>query len=432
MGANDMIAGVLFISLFVFLLLSVPIGICLGLATMVVMLFVDGSPPIVLLARSVVTGADSFPLIAVPLFILAGDVMQKGGMSRRLVSFANSLIGHIRAGLAYVNVLASVFFAAISGSSPATVAAIGSNLIPEMEKVGYKREFSASLTAASGMIGVMIPPSIPFIIYGVTAEVSIGKLFLAGVIPGILFAIMFMFVARFLLRNDENITQSRTEFSGKLVVYSFRESVWALLVPVIILGGIYSGIFTPTEAGAIAVVYAAFVGIFVYRDIKFSDLPEILASSAITSGTILILVIMATAFGRVITLAQIPTDLATALTNMSSNPIIILLLINLLLLVIGMFMETISSIIIMTPILLPVTVALGVDPIAFGVIMTVNLAIGFCTPPLGVNLFVASSISGVSIEKLSKGILPFFVGMVALLMLITYVPAISLMLPSLW
>lgn len=427
-----MIAAVLFISLVVFLLISVPIGICLGLATMTVMLFVDGAPPMVLLARSVVTGADSFPLIAVPLFILAGDVMQKGGMSRRLVGFANSLIGHIRAGLAYVNVLASVFFAAISGSSPATVAAIGSNLIPEMEKVGYGRQFSASLTAASGMIGVMIPPSIPFIIYGVTAEVSIGKLFLAGVIPGILFAIMFMFVARFLLRGDEKINESKTEFSATAVVHSFRESVWALLVPVIILGGIYSGIFTPTEAGAIAVVYALLVGMFVYRDIKVTDLPEILAGSAITSGTILVLVIMATAFGRVITLAQIPSDLASALTSLSDNPIIILLLINLLLLVIGMFMETISSIIIMTPILLPVTVALGIDPIAFGVIMTVNLAIGFCTPPLGVNLFVASSISGVSIEKLSRGILPFFVGMVALLMLITYVPAISLALPSLW
>ncbi len=427
-----MIAAVLFVSLVVFLLISVPIGICLGLATMAVMLLVDGTPPMVLLARSVVTGADSFPLIAVPLFILAGDVMQKGGMSRRLVGFANSLIGHIRAGLAYVNVLASVFFAAISGSSPATVAAIGSNLIPEMEKVGYGRQFSASLTAASGMIGVMIPPSIPFIIYGVTAEVSIGKLFLAGVIPGILFALMFMFVARLLLRGDEKIAESKSDFSGKAVVHSFRESVWALLVPVIILGGIYSGIFTPTEAGAVAVVYAAFVGMFVYRDIKLADFPEILAGSAITSGTILILVIMATAFGRVITLAQIPSDLATALTSLSDNPIIILLLINLLLLVIGMFMETISSIIIMTPILLPVTVALGVDPIAFGVIMTVNLAIGFCTPPLGVNLFVASSISGVSIERLSKGILPFFAGMVVLLMLITYIPAISLSLPSLW
>ncbi len=427
-----MLAATLFLTLFGLLLFSVPIGICLGLATMVVMLFVDGAPPMVLLARSVVTGADSFPLIAVPLFILAGDLMQHGGMSQRLVGFANALIGHIRGGLAYVNVLACVFFAAISGSSPATVAAIGSNMIPEMEKVGYTRKFSGALTASSGMIGVMIPPSIPFIIYGVTAEVSIGKLFLAGVIPGVLFALMFMLVARILLRNDDVVEQSTTTFSGASVWHSFRASIWALLVPGIILGGIYSGIFTPTEAGAVAVVYAAVVGIFVYGDITVKDLPEILASSAKTSGTILILVIMATAFGRLITLARIPTELAETITSLSDNPIMILLLINLLLLVIGMFMETISSIIIMTPILLPVATALGVDPIVFGVILTVNLAIGFCTPPLGVNLFVASGISKVSIESLSRAILPFFVGMLFLLMLITYVPAISLTLPSLW
>jgi len=427
-----MLAATIFISLFVLLLMSVPIGICLGLATMIAMLFVDGTPPMVLLARSVVTGADSFPLIAVPLFILAGDLMQHGGMSRRLVSFANALIGHIHSGLAYVNVLACVFFAAISGSSPATVAAIGSNMIPEMEKVGYSRRFSGALTASSGMIGVMIPPSIPFIIYGVTAEVSIGKLFLAGIIPGVLFAVMFMFVARLLLRKDTDVQESTTEFSTVGVWKSFRESIWALLVPVIILGGIYSGAFTPTEAGAVAVVYAAIIGIFVYGDIRLRDLPNVLAGSAKTSGTILVLVIMATAFGRLITLARIPAELSTSITSLSDNPIIILLLINLLLLVIGMFMETISSIIIMTPILLPVATALGVDPIAFGVILTVNLAIGFCTPPLGVNLFVASSISGVSIEQLSKAILPFFVGMLVLLMLITYVPAISLALPSLY
>jgi C4-dicarboxylate transporter DctM subunit len=427
-----MLAATIFISLFVLLLRSVPIGICLGLATMIAILFVDGTPPLVLLARSVVTGADSFPLIAVPLFILAGDLMQHGGMSRRLVSFANALIGHIHSGLAYVNVLACVFFAAISGSSPATVAAIGSNMIPEMEKVGYSRRFSGALTASSGMIGVMIPPSIPFIIYGVTAEVSIGKLFLAGIIPGVLFAVMFMFVARLLLRKDTNVQESTTEFSTVGVWKSFHESIWALLVPVIILGGIYSGAFTPTEAGAVAVVYAAIIGIFVYGDIGLRDLPNVLAGSAKTSGTILVLVIMATAFGRLITLARIPAELSTSITSLSDNPIIILLLINLLLLVIGMFMETISSIIIMTPILLPVATALGVDPIAFGVILTVNLAIGFCTPPLGVNLFVASSISGVSIEQLSKAILPFFVGMLVLLMLITYVPAISLALPSLY
>jgi C4-dicarboxylate transporter DctM subunit len=427
-----MLATILFLTLFALLLFSVPIGICLGLATMIVMIFVDGTPPMALLARSVVTGADSFPLIAVPLFILAGDLMQHGGMSRRLVGFANALIDHIRGGLAYVNVLACVFFAAISGSSPATVAAIGSNMIPEMEKVGYTRKFSGALTASSGMIGVMIPPSIPFIIYGVTAEVSIGKLFLAGVVPGILFAAMFMLVAWILLRRDTTVQESTTTFSGASVWQSFRASIWALLVPGIILGGIYSGIFTPTEAGAVAVVYAAIVGIFVYGDITVKDLPEILAGSAKTSGTILVLVIMATAFGRLITLARIPAELAGSITSLSDNPIIILLLINVLLLVIGMFMETISSIIIMTPILLPVATALGVDPIVFGVILTVNLAIGFCTPPLGVNLFVASSISKVSIESLSRSILPFFVGMLILLMLITYVPSISLALPSLW
>ena len=427
-----MLAATLFISLFVLLLISVPIGICIGLATMIVMLFVDGAPPLALLARSVVTGADSFPLIAVPLFILAGDLMQHGGMSRRLVGFANALIGHIRGGLAYVNVLASVFFAAISGSSPATVAAIGSNMIPEMEKVGYTRKFSGALTASSGMIGVMIPPSSPFIIYGVTAEVSIGKLFLAGVVPGILFALMFMLIAWILLRKDSVIHQATTPFSGEGVWRSFRDSIWALLVPGIILGGIYGGVFTPTEAGAVAVVYAALVGVFVYRDITIGDLPAILAQSAKTSGTILILVVMATAFGRLITLARIPADLSSAITGLSDNPIMILLLINLLLLVIGMFMETISSIIIMTPILLPVTTALGVDPVVFGVILTVNLAIGFCTPPLGVNLFVASGISKVSIETLSRAILPFFLGMLVLLLLVTYVPAISLALPSLW
>lgn len=427
-----MLAPILFITLIALLLFSLPIGICLGLATMIVMVFVEGTPPMVLLARSVVTGADSFPLIAVPLFILAGDLMQHGGMSRRIVGFANALIGHIRGGLAYVNVLACVFFAAISGSSPATVAAIGSNMIPEMEKVGYTRRFSGALTASSGMIGVMIPPSIPFIIYGVTAEVSIGKLFLAGILPGILFALMFMLVSRILLRNDKTVQESATTFSGTSVWESFRTSIWALLVPGIILGGIYSGIFTPTEAGAVAVMYAIIIGIFVYRDITFVDLPAILAGSAKTSGTILVLVVMATAFGRLITLARIPTELAAAITSLSDNPIIILLLINLLLLVIGMFMETISSIIIMTPILLPVASALGVDPIVFGVILTVNLAIGFCTPPLGVNLFVASSISKVSIEQLSRAILPFFLGMLILLILITYVPAISLALPSLW
>ncbi len=427
-----MIAAVLFISLIILIFINMPVGICLGLATMITLIFVETTPPLVLLARSVVTGADSFPLIAVPLFVLAGDLMQQGGMSRRLVTFANSIIGHIRAGLAYVNVLACVFFAAISGSAPATVAAIGSNLIPEMEKVGYARSFSGALTASAGMIGVMIPPSIPFIIYGVTAEISIGKLFLAGILPGALFSIAFILISYLLMRNNPALNNMKHKFSLKNIWVNFCQSFWALLVPAIILGGIYGGVFTPTEAAAVAVVYAAFIGIFIYKDIRFKDLMPILSESALKSGTILILVIMATAFGRLVTIAQIPNNLVTWLKALTSNPIIILLLINILLLLIGMFMETISSIIIMTPILLPVATAIGVDPIVFGVLLTVNLAIGFCTPPLGVNLFVASGIAKVSIEKLSIAILPFFIGMLILLLLVTFIPAISLFLPSLW
>ena len=423
---------VLFLALLVLLVMNVPIAICLGLASMIVMVFLDGTPPLSLMARSVVTGADSFPLIAVPLFVLAGDLMQRGGMSRRLVAFAYALVGHIKAGLAYVNVLACIFFAAISGSAPATVAAIGSNLIPEMKKVGYPRPFSSALTASAGMIGVMIPPSIPFIIYGVTAETSIGELFMAGVVPGVLFGLIFMVMSRLLLRRNPQLMSTSETFSPGNVWKTFRESVWALIVPIIILGGIYGGIFTPTEAGAVAVVYALFVGLFVYRDIRFRELPSILGGSALTSGTILVLVIMATTFGRLITLERIPVMLAEWLTTMSDSPIVILLLINVFLLLVGMFMETISSIIILTPILLPVALGVGVDPILFGVILTVNLAIGFCTPPLGVNLFVASGISEVSIERITQAILPFFAAMIVLLLIVTFVPAVSLSLPALF
>ena len=421
---------VLFVTLLILLLLGVPIAICLGLSSMIVMTLLDGTPPLSLLARSVVTGGDSFPLIAVPLFILAGDLMQQGGLSRRLVAFVNSLVGHIRAGLAYVNVLACMFFAAISGSSPATVAAIGTNLLPEMKKEGYPEEFSASLTASAGMIGVMIPPSIPFIIYGVTAEVSIGELFMAGIVPGVLFGLVFMIISRIITLKSSRLESGQRRFTFSLAWKTLRKSIWALIVPVIILGGIYGGIFTPTEAGAVAVVYALFIGLFVYRDIALKDLPKIFSQSALTSGTVLVLVIMATTFGRLITIERIPVLLANWLTAFSDNPIVVLLLINLFLLFVGMFMETISSIIILTPILLPVAQALGVDPILFGVILTVNLAIGFCTPPLGVNLFVASGISEISIERLTRAILPFFIGMIALLLLISYVPIVSLWLPQ--
>jgi len=421
---------ILFSVMFLLLIVGMPIAMALGMSTFFVMTTVDGAPPVSLLARSIVTGADSFPLIAVPLFVLAGDLMQKGGLSRRIIFFASSLVGHVRASLCYVNVLASMFFAAISGSAPATVAAIGSNIIPAMKDMGYKKDFSAALTASAGMIGVMIPPSIPFIIYGVTAEVSIGKLFIAGIIPGILFGLAFMLVSRFLVRKQPVMELELKPFTVKGVRDTFIQSFWALIVPFIILGGIYGGIFTPTEAGAVAVVYAIFCGVFIYKEISIKSLPTIFARSTLTSATILVLVIFASAFGRLITYEQIPTTIASALVAVSDNPIIILLLINLLLLLIGMFMETISAIIILTPILLPVVILLGVDPIVFGVILTVNLAIGFCTPPLGVNIFVASQVSNVSIEKISKALLPFLLVMLFLLMIVTFVPSISLFLTT--
>lgn len=422
-------SGIILFSIFgLLLLVGMPIAMSLGISAFAVMTFVDGAPPVSLMARSVVTGADSFPLIAVPLFILAGDLMQQGGLSRRIIGFASSLVGHIKASLCYVNVLASMFFAAISGSAPATVAAIGSNIIPSMTEQGYKKEFSSALTASSGMIGVMIPPSIPFIIYGVSAEVSIGKLFLAGIIPGLLFGLTFMIMSRFLVKDQPAVNANLVPFSWKNVGQEFRSSVWALIVPGIILGGIYGGIFTPTEAGAVAVVYAVLCGLFIYKEISFSDLPRILARSTMTSATILVLVVFAAAFGRLVTFEQIPVAVANSLIALSDNPIIILLLINLMLLVIGMFMETISAIIILTPILLPVVTKLGVDPIVFGVILTVNLAIGFCTPPLGVNIFVASQVSNVSIEKISRALLPFLVSMIGLLLAVTFIDDISLLL----
>lgn len=422
---------VLFAVLGLLLLVGMPIAMSLGMSSLAVMTLVDGTPPISLMTRSIVTGADSFPLIAVPLFILAGDLMQVGGLSKRIIGFAFSLVGHIRASLCYVNVIASMFFAAISGSSPATVAAIGSNIIPAMNKQGYKEDFSSALTASAGMVGVMIPPSIPFIIYGVSAEVSIGKLFLAGIIPGTLFGLAFMVMSRFVVRHHPIMNLELTPFSWSYVAKEFRSSIWALIVPGIILGGIYGGVFTPTEAGAVAVVYAIVCGLFIYKEISFKDLPKVFARSTLTSATILVLVVFAAAFGRLVTFEQIPGTVANALVSLSDNPIIILLLINLLLLLIGMFMETISAIIILTPILLPVVVKVGVDPIVFGVMLTVNLAIGFCTPPLGVNIFVASQISGVSIEKISKALIPFLVAMMVLLLVVTFIPGISLVLTEL-
>jgi len=423
-----MISITLFGVLFVALMLNFPVAIALGGSVLVTILTVPGAPSINTLVSSTISLSDSFPLIAVPLFVLAGDIMQTGGLSRRLVDLAFFMVGKVRAGMAYVNILASMFFAAISGSSPATVAAVGSNLIPQMQRLGYPRDFSAALTASSGMIGVLIPPSIPLIVYGVSANVSIGSLFVAGIVPGLLLGVLFAITSYLLVGRsmkeqlstgamEEHADQEKVSF---LIV--FRRAFWAILTPVIILGGIYGGIFTPTEAGAIAVLYAIVVSTLIYRELSLRDLYEVLFSSAKVSARILALVLFSIAFGRLVTIAEIPQQIAITLQTLSDNPIVIIAMLNILLLIVGMFLETISAIIILTPILLPVAVAAGMDPLVFGVMMTVNLAIGFCTPPLGVNLFVASSISQISVNRISRAILPFVVGMIIVLLITSYFP----------
>lgn len=433
-----MVTVTLFGVFLLLVLLGAPVAICLGVSSLVVLEYLPQTPNITLLAKSAVMGGNSFPLVAIPLFVLAGEIMQRGGLSSRIVGAAYNLVGHFKAGLAYVNVLASMFFAAISGSSPATVAAIGSNMVPEMERVGYKRPFSAAITAAAGITGVMIPPSIPLIIYGVTANQSIGKLFLAGVLPGLLFGLGFMLVAK-LNVNKNLLPASRATKRMEDAISSIetnkqkgwrQHSIWALIVPVIILGGIYGGIFTPTEAAGVAVVYALIISLYIYRDLKSSDLSGVFLKSGLTSATVLVMVVMAASFGRLLTLERVPVEVANMITAVSENPLIVLMLINIMLLIVGMFMETIASIIILTPILLPIVQTMGVDPIHFGIIMTVNLAIGFCTPPLGANLFVATGVANVSLEALVKSMTPFLVAMFVMLMMVTFIPQISLLLPS--
>lgn len=423
-----MTSVVLFGSFALFLLLSVPIGISLGLSTIVTIMYSD-SLPLQFVFKELVTAVDSFPIMAVPFFILAGEIMGKGGISDRLFKVANALVGNKTGGFAIATIVTCMFFAAISGSGPATVAAIGGIMIPAMVKQGYDKKFATAVVAAAGSIGVIIPPSIPMVIYGVVGSVSIGDMFIAGIVPGVLVGIGLM-VWTYIYSRKKGYKGLSEKPTWTDVGTAFWNAKWALLIPVIILGGIYGGIFTPTEAAVIAVVYGLIASLVFYKELKVRDLPKILVDSALTTATVLIIVGTATAFGRLLTIEQIPNQVAEAMLSLSDNKIVIMLLITVLLLIVGCFMDTLAAIIILTPILLPIAVQIGIDPIHFGIIMVVNLAIGFITPPLGVNLFVGSGISGVSIEQLSKAILPFFVAMVITLLMITFIPQISLFLLS--
>lgn len=418
----------LFTILIILFLIGVPIAISLGMASSLVFL-IEGDVSIIALVQRMYNSVGSFPLLAIPFFILAGNLMEGGGISRRLIHLANVMFGRVKGGLAIVSIIACAFFAAISGSAAATTAAIGSLLIPAMIKKGYDRNFSAAIQAAGGTIGVMIPPSVPLVLYGVMAGVSIGNLFIAGIVPGLLVVsslLLLVYVISWIKGYGGGDT-----FTFKEFLLAFADAILALLMPVIILGGIYGGVFTPTEAAVVAVVYGLIVGLFIYREIKFKQLIDIFTKSAQVSAVIMFIIAGASVFGYYLTRARIPKELTETMLGVTENWIIALLIINALLLFIGTFLETSAAIIILTPILVPIVSALGIDLTHFGIIMIFNLAIGFITPPVGLNLFVAANIAGTRFENLIKAIIPFIIIMVLDILIISYIPSISLFLVNL-
>ncbi|MEO9786930.1 MAG: TRAP transporter large permease [Aurantimonas coralicida] len=405
---------------------GVPIAIAIGLAAAVGIYMADF--PWVILSQRVIAGTQVFSLLAIPGFVLTGDLMMHGGLSRRLVAVGQALVRHITGGLGMVTVISATFFAAISGSAPATTAAIGGIMIPEMEKRGWRRDFSASLATASGPIGQMIPPSIPMIIWGVVAEESIGKLFLAGIIPGILIACGLMGVCYVTARRSGIMTNEKRA-TWKELRSALNQGKWSLAAPVVILGGIYGGVFTPTEAAAVGVVYALVVGLLIHRELRPRDLPSIVRRSMRTSTIVCFIIATAAAFGWLVTVEQLPGTIAGIILGLSDNPIIILLMINVFLLFIGAVMDNIAAMIILGGILTAMGANLGLDPTHLGAIVVINLAIGMATPPFGYSLFVGSAISGVPIETMTKTLWPMLLVMFIVLALVTYVPWITLAIP---
>lgn len=421
--------GILFIAFFILLLLNVPIAVCLGAAAVIAM-GVDGGTSLMAVPQAMFTSVNSFSLMAIPFFILAGNVMASGGISKRLVNFANLLVGGIKGGLSMAAILASMIFAAISGSCPATTAAIGSIMLPEMEKNGYETDFSAATVAAAGTVGQVIPPSVPMVTFCVLGGCSVGTLFMAGILPGILMGVVMMVIS-YIYAVKHKVVPVREKKTLKEILHVLVDSIWAILMPVIILGGIYSGIFTPTESAAVAVIYGILVGAFVYWDLKLKDIVKILNDSA--AGTAVIMLIMATAgaFSWILTSERIPQLIATTLLGLTSNKYVLLFLFNIVLLIAGCFLNPSAAVILLTPIMLPVLTAVGVSPYLVGIVMIVNLAVGQITPPVGSCLYVACNIAHIKLEPLVKAILPYLIALIATIFVITYVEPISLAIPQL-
>ncbi|HBH28004.1 MAG: TRAP transporter large permease [Desulfofustis sp. PB-SRB1] len=419
----------IFISLALFLILSVPIGIAIGLSVAVGIVFGDILPSAFLIQK-MFTSLDVFPLMAVPFFVMAGEIMQKGSMAQRLLEVSRALVGHITGGMAHISVLTSLFYGALSGSSPATVAAVGGIMIPSMIKEGYSRSFATAVNTSAGSLGVIIPPSVPLIIYGTTAGASVGDLFIAGIFPGLVIGVCLMICSYILARKYG--FKGTGERAGLLtVLVALKNSLFALMVPIIVLGGIYGGLTTPTEAGVIAVVYSFIAEGIILRTLSWKKVWEILRGTALTTSSIFLVVATATALGQILLFNNVPDMLVNLLLTISENKFVLIPIILIFLLIMGTFMDALANILILTPLLLPVAVELGMHPIHFGIVMIICASMGFLTPPVGVNLFVGCSIGKISIEKLSVAVLPFLFTMFIALMLITFIPAISLWLPGL-
>jgi len=419
----------IFMLLVVLMLTGMPISIALGL-TVLSFLFILTDVPVQAVALKLFTGIEKFEIMAIPFFILAGNFLTHGGVARRMIDFATSMVGHWHGGLALSGVLACALFAAVSGSSPATVVAIGSILLPAMLRQGYPKSFGAGVVTTSGALGILVPPSIVMVMYSVSTNTSVGKLFMAGVIPGLMLALLLGLTTWVLARKRNYPRLPRASFAERW--RAFRRSVWGLLLIVLVIGGIYSGMFTPTEAAAVSAVYAFVIVVFVYRDLNIRQVPKVLLDSAAMSAMLLYIITNAVLFSFLMTSEGIPQAMAGGIMDMGLGVIGFLLMVNLLLLLAGNVMEPSSIILILAPILFPIAMALGIDPVHFGIIMVVNMEIGMCTPPVGLNLYVASGIARMGITELTLAVLPWLLTMVGFLMLITYVPEISLWLPRLF
>ncbi|MFZ5755184.1 MAG: TRAP transporter large permease [Bacillota bacterium] len=418
----------LIILLLIFLVTSVPIFVALTFSTLLVMMFYTNIPPLMMVQR-LFGGIDKFALMSMPFFILAADVMDVGGLSKRILRWARAIIGSVTGGLGMATELACMFFGALSGSSPATVIAVGKLMYPEMIKQKYPQGFAAGLITSSGSVALLIPPSITMIIYATVTGVSVGSLFIAGIGAGIVYGLMSMAYIYFYARRHQ---LPRDQWAGFGEIWAAsKEASWALMVPVIIMGGIYGGIFTPTEAAGFSAIYAIFVSIFVYRELDLQGFFKVCIKSATTSAQVLVLVAAAQAFGWFLTIAQVPQMIMTKLITYASSPIILLMIINIVLLIAGMFVEGIASIIILTPLIYPVAVQMGIDPVHLGIVIVTNLCIGQFTPPFGLNLFVATGVTGLPMTKLIPGVMAFIIVSIIALLIITYIPGISLFLPKL-